>query len=72
MDTSGTEAAQRAIAEAQTAATNLNKNFKTDLSPENITNVVAGGSADTIGADVAGMRKRKQASGLSSALGITG
>lgn len=72
IDTSGTEAAQRAVADAQAAANNLNKNFKTDLSTENLTNVVAGGTADIAGAPIGGTRKRRAGSGLSSALGIGG
>jgi len=69
IDTSGTEAAQKAVADAQTAANNLKTNFAADLGTENITNVVAGGSA----ADVAGTsstRKRRSGSGLSSSLGL--
>lgn len=70
IDTSGTEAAQRATAAAQTAANNLAKNYKTDLTTENLTNVVAGGSAEASSVDVAGMRKRKPTGGLASSLGI--
>ncbi len=70
VDTSGTEAASKAVAEAQAAANNLNKNFKTDLSTENLSTVVAGGSADLTGTEATTTRKRRQGGGLSSALGI--
>lgn len=69
IDTSGTERAQRAIAEAQAAANNLQKNFQTDLKTENMTQVTPGASADVISTDEAPKRKR-QGSGLSSQLGI--
>lgn len=69
IDTRGTEEAQRAIAEAQAAANNMSQNFRTDLSTENLTNVVAGGTADAIDVDGSG-RKRRVGAGLSSALGI--
>lgn len=69
IDTSGTEAAQKAIADAQAAATNLNKNFKTDLSTENVANITAGGTASAV-PDVGATRKRRPSGGLSSSLGI--
>lgn len=69
IDTSGTEAAQRAIAEAQRAANNLNQNFRTDLSNENLTQVVAGGGAEAAAIET-GTRRRRRNSGLSSSLGI--
>lgn len=70
VDTSGTKAAQEAVARAQEAANNLNKNFKADLGTENITNVVAGGSADAVDTATGSTRKRKATTGLSSSLGI--
>lgn len=71
IDTSGTEAAQKAVAAAQESANNLKKNFQADLGTENLTNVVAGGSAADSAMDVGSVRKRKPASGgLSSSLGI--
>ena len=70
IDTSGTERAQRAIAEAQAAANNLQKNFQTDLKTENLTQVAPGAGADAIVTDEAPKRKR-QGSGLSSQLGIS-
>ena len=69
VDTSGTERAQRAIAEAQTAASNLQKNFQTDLKTENLTQVTPGASADVVDTE-SSVRRRKNASGLSSQLGI--
>ena len=69
IDTSGTERAQRAIAEAQTAANNLQKNFQTDLKTENMTQVVAGGGAEVAG-DESSPKRRRKGSGLSSQLGI--
>ena len=69
IDTSGTERAQRAIAEAQAAANNLQKNFQTDLKTENLTQVTPGAGAEAVMTDEAPKRKR-QAGGLSSQLGI--
>lgn len=69
IDTSGTERAQRAIAEAQAAATNLQKNFQTDLSTENMTQVVAGGGAEEA-ANASSPKRRRKGGGLSSQLGI--
>ena len=69
IDTSGTERAQRAIAEAQTAANNLQKNFQTDLATENLTQVTPGTGAEAVGTDEAPKRKRRSG-GLSSQLGI--
>ena len=69
IDTSGTERAQRAIAEAQTAANNLQKNFQTDLKTEDMTQVVAGGGAEVAG-DESSPKRRRKGSGLSSQLGI--
>ena len=71
IDTSGTEAAQKAVAEAQAAANNLSSNFKADLQNQNLTSVVAGGSADTAGAEASTTRKRRTQGGLSSSLGIS-
>lgn len=69
IDTSGTERAQRAIAEAQAAANNLQKNFQTDLKTENLTQVTPGAGAEAVSTDGTPKRKR-QGSGLSSQLGI--
>lgn len=70
IDTSGTAAAQAATARAQEAANNLSKNFRADLGTENLSTVVAGGSADAAGGIADAMRKRKPQGGLSSSLGI--
>lgn len=71
IDTSGTEQAQAAVAAAQTAANNLQQNFAADLTNDNLSQVVAGGSAAEAGA-VPGSRKRRPgAGGLSSQLGIS-
>lgn len=69
IDTSGTERAQRAIAEAQAAASNLQKNFQTDLKTENLTQVNPGAGADAVVPE-SGPKRRRQGSGLSSQLGI--
>ena len=69
IDNSGTERAQRAIAEAQAAANNLQKNFQTDLTAENLTQVTPGTGAEAVGTDEAPKRKRRFG-GLSSQLGI--
>lgn len=69
IDTSGTERAQRAVAEAQAAANNLQKNFQTDLQTENITQVVAGGGAEVANPE-SPQKRRRPGSGLSSQLGI--
>jgi len=68
IDTSGTERAQRAIAEAQAAANNLQKNFQTDLKTENMTQVVGGAEAAI--PESSPKRRRRQGGGLSSQLGI--
>ncbi len=69
IDTSGTEKAQRAIAESQAAASNLQKNFQTDLKTENMTQVVAGGGAEAT-PESSPKRRRRGGGGLSSQLGI--
>ena len=69
IDTSGTERAQQAIAEAQAAANNLQKNFQTDLKTENLTQVTPGAGAEAGVTDEAPKRKRRSG-GLSSQLGI--
>ena len=70
IDTSGTERAQRAIAEAQAAANNLQKNFQTDLKTENMTQVVAGDGAEAVSRE-SSPKRRRQGGGLSSQLGIS-
>lgn len=69
IDTSGTERAQRAVAEAQAAANNLQKNFQTDLKTENMTQVVAGDGYAELSSPESSPKRRRQG-GLSSQLGI--
>lgn len=69
VDTSGTERAQKAVAEAQLAASNLQKNFAVDLATENVAQVTPGAAAELM-APGSGTRKRKPAGGLSTQLGI--
>lgn len=71
VDTSGTEAANRAVAAAQQASANLQKNFAADLQTENLTQVVAGGTATAADTSSTSGRRRRSGSGsLSSQLGI--
>lgn len=70
VDNSGVEAATRAQAQAQEAATNLQKNFQADLGTENMAQVVAGGSAAAESDLTTGTLKRRRGGGLSSQLGI--
>ena len=63
-------AAEKAQAQAQEAANNLQKNFAADLSMDNATQVVASGTAD-IGEGVGTSLKKKRPTGtVSSQLGI--
>ena len=48
----------------------IQSNFATDLRGENLSNVIAGGTAD-VAAGVSDPTKRKKASGLSSTLGFS-
>lgn len=71
VDQTGVILAQLAQARAAEAANNLSQNFKKDLSTENLTTAVAGGSADTADTvDLSGTRKKRTAAGLSSSLGV--
>jgi len=70
VDTSGTEKAQKAIAEAQRAATNLQQNYAADLKTENITQVTPGGAAAAADGVDAVRRKKQAGGGLASQLGI--
>ena len=72
IDNSGTERAQRAIAEAQAAANNLQKNFQTDLKTENLTQVTPGTGAEAVGTDGTdeAPKRKRRSGGLSSQLGI--
>lgn len=70
IDNSGVEAAQRAAAEAQRQAANLQKNFQTDLKTENVAQVIPGvdsSSDEVMGSSV---KRRRQVGGLASQLGI--
>lgn len=70
IDNSGAEAAQRAAAEAQRQATNLQKNFQTDLKTENIAQITPG--VDIVDDTAVGstVKRRRQGGGLASQLGI--
>lgn len=70
VDNTGVAAANAAVAAAQTAANNLQKNFATDLNTENVASVVAGGSAESAPTASSGQRRRPKGAGLSSQLGI--
>lgn len=69
VDNSGAEAAARATAEAQAVANNLQKNFATDLKNANLTQVNAGGDANSVMQTETARRKKVQG-GLASQLGI--
>lgn len=72
IDNSGVEAAQLAIARANEAANNLQKNMQVDLRAENLTQATAGGTAETLDemSGGAGPRRRRPGQALSSQLGI--
>lgn len=69
VDMSGVAMAQQAIADAQKAASTLQKNFSADLKNENLTQISAGGTAEAM-APTSGTRKKKQGGGLASQLGL--
>mgnify|MGYP001327253715 CR=1 FL=1 len=70
IDTSGTEAAQRAVAAAQQASANLQQNFQKDLRTENVVTVAPAAGAESV-ADVATTAKRRRVgTGLASQLGV--
>ena len=70
IDNSGTARAQQAVAEAQAASNNLQKNFQTDLKNENMTQVVAGDGYAELSNPESSPKRRRQGGGLSSQLGI--
>lgn len=72
VDNSGQAAATQANAEALAAANNLRQNMAVDLTSENLTTAVAGGTADAGVQDVLGSstRKRKATGGLATQLGV--
>lgn len=63
-------AAERAAAEAQAAANNMAKNFKADLSTENIATVLPGGTAEELINNNPTRKRRTTGPTLSSQLGI--
>ena len=64
-------AAEKAQAQAQEAANNLQKNFAADLSTDNAAQVVASGTADVMDTGVGtSMKKKRPAGTVSSQLGI--
>lgn len=63
-------AAERAATEAQAAANNMAKNFKADLTTENLATVIPGGTADEFETNNPTRRRRNIGSTLSSQLGI--
>lgn len=64
-------AAAQAAAEAQLAANNLQANLAKDLKTENVSQVVAGGTADAMDAMADSTLKKKRPQGsLSSQLGV--
>lgn len=63
-------AAEKAAAEAQAAANNMAQNFKADLSNENLTQIVPGGTADELVTNEPMRKRRNPGASLSSQLGI--
>lgn len=64
--------ATRSAQEAAIAQRNMQANFAANLAQDNVGTVVAGGTADVAALDTTDTaRRRRQASGLSSTLGIT-
>ena len=64
-------AAEKAQAQAQEAANNLQKNFAVDLNADNAAQVVASGTADAMDTGVGTSTKKKRPTGtVSSQLGI--
>lgn len=69
VDNTGVAQANEAIAQAQTAAQNLSKNFAADLKTENVAQVTPGAGAEDVAA-VQGTRKKRPTAGLASQLGV--
>lgn len=63
------QAERAAQAQRDQMLTTMNQNFAADLKGENLSNVIAGGSAEAAGAEF-DPKKRKKASGLASTLGM--
>jgi hypothetical protein len=65
------EQAAKAAAEAQLAANNLKSNLSKDLSTENMSKIVAGGSAAALDTATGSTQRKKRPTGsLSSQLGV--
>ena len=62
--------AQAAQAKAVEAANNMTQNFKTDLTSENMAQVVAGGSAAAADTATTDLKKKRPRGQLSSQLGL--
>lgn len=70
IDTSGTEAAQRAVAEAQQASANLQQNFQKDLRTENLVTVAPAAGAEAAADATTTAKRRRVGTGLASQLGV--
>lgn len=70
VDMSGVEAANKAIAAANLAAQNMQKNFSADLKNENIANVTPGGGDEAANPIIQNARRKRSGGGLSSQLGV--
>lgn len=71
VDMSGVARANQAIADAQAAAQNMQKNYQADLKTQNLTKVDAGGAAAAAaGESPIAKRRRSQTAGMASSLGV--
>ena len=65
------EAAERSRLAAEEATQNMQANFATDLRTENVSTVLAGGTADAVTSETSDLlKKKKSGSSVSSTLGI--
>lgn len=64
-------AAAKAAADAQLAANNLQANLAKDLSTENVSQVIAGGTADAVDVQSSLLKKKRPQGALSSQLGVS-
>lgn len=62
--------ANRQAAEQQQLLQNMQSNFAADLKGENLSNVVAGGTADLSGMGSEDARRRRRTGGLTASLGV--
>lgn len=69
IDTSGTEMAQRAIADANIASRNLQQNMQADLGIDNIADIVPGGTA-AMQPGTNTKRKRSGSNSIAASLGL--